>query len=160
WAGLVGGLAFVVGNLVTFGLFGGSRPGQHGLLFDPHTQEPKVITVWKELQPLPRIIESPSLILLGLVAFGVANALLYRSVRSAWPTGLGRRVWRLALVMWLAAAFAELLGPFNVLHQPALLSLLSLAFWAVAAFIGAGALVFAFDRGDGRPLPRAAPPAI
>jgi hypothetical protein len=59
-AGLAGGVAFILGNVLTFGLLGGARRGQQGLLFDPDTQSPKVITVWKVLRPLPRIIDTPA----------------------------------------------------------------------------------------------------
>ncbi len=54
-AGLAGGLAFVLGSSLTFALLGGSRRGQTELLFDPATQSPKVIAVWKEIEPLPPV---------------------------------------------------------------------------------------------------------
>jgi hypothetical protein len=75
-AGLAGGVAFILGNVLTFGLLGGARRGQQGLLFDPDTQSPKVITVWKVLRPLPRIIDTPALILVGLLMFGIGYAVL------------------------------------------------------------------------------------
>jgi hypothetical protein len=144
-AGVAGGIAFAVGSFVTFGQLGGSRRGEQGLLFDPATQHPKVITVWKELEPLPRIVETPVLILTGLVALGVGYAFVYRSVAPAWPPGFLSRAWRLALIAWLPAVFAEFIGPFNVLHQPAVLSLLALGFWAVSALAAASVLVLILD---------------
>jgi hypothetical protein len=57
-AGLAGGVAFVLGTVVTFAQLAGSRRGQQGLLFDPDTQSEKVIAVWKQLEPLPRVIET------------------------------------------------------------------------------------------------------
>ncbi|MFI5956169.1 hypothetical protein [Cryptosporangium sp. NPDC051539] len=146
-AGCAGGLAFVLATFLTFGLLGGSRRGHQGLLFDPDTQSPKVIAVWKALDPLPRIIETPVLVLAGLIVFGVCYALLYRSVAPAWPRGLHQRSWRLALAVWLGAAFSEFMGPFNVLHEPPSLAVLSLGFWAVAALAEAYLLVFVADRG-------------
>jgi hypothetical protein len=140
-AGAAGGLAFVLGNALTFGLLGGSRPGRQGLLFDPDTQHPKVITVWKVLEPLPRIIDTPALILAGLLLFGIGYALLYRSVATAWPRGLHQHSLRLAVIIWLATAFAEFMGPFNVLHEPVPLVALSLGFWAVSALAEAYVLV-------------------
>jgi hypothetical protein len=101
-AGIAGGVAFVLGTFLTFAQFSGSQRGDEGLLFDPDTQHPKVIAVWKQIEPLPRTIETPAVILLGMVAFGIGYAFLYRSVASSWPTGIHSRAWRLALVVWLA----------------------------------------------------------
>ncbi|GAB3838008.1 hypothetical protein ACFPIJ_16045 [Dactylosporangium cerinum] len=145
-AGGAGGLAFVLGTFLTFGFLGGSQAGREGLLFDPDTQHPKVIAVWKSLEPLPRIIETPVLILAGLVAFGIAVAFVYRSIAAAWPPGLHQRALRLAFVVWLATAFSEFMGPFNVLHQPVPLTVLSLGFWSVPALLEAYILVLVLDR--------------
>jgi hypothetical protein len=145
-AGAAGGVAFILGNFLTFGLLGGARRGHQGLLFDPDTQSPKAIIVWKVLEPLPRIIDTPALILVGLLVFGVGYAVLFRSVASAWPHGLHQRALRLALIVWLATAFSEFMGPFNVLHEPITPATLSLGFWAVSALAEAYALVLVADR--------------
>ncbi|MFI5909375.1 hypothetical protein [Dactylosporangium sp. NPDC051541] len=145
-AGVAGGLAFIVSNVLTFGVLGGSRRGQQGLLFDPDTQHPKVITVWKTLEPLPRIIETPALILAGLLMFGIGYAFLYRSIATAWQRGLHRHSLRLAIIVWLATAFAEFMGPFNVLHEPAPLAALSLGFWAFSALAETYVLVLVTRR--------------
>lgn len=149
-AGLAGGVAFVLGTFVTFRLLGGSRKGAEGLLFDPDTQSAKVIAVWKEMEPLPRVMETPPVILGGLLLFGVGYAFLYRSVAPAWRAGLHARAWRLGLIVWLATVFAEFMGPFNVLHQPLTLSVVAWAMWAVCAFAAAYALVFVMERGRPR----------
>lgn len=133
-AGIVGGLAFVLGVFLTFAQLGGSGRGQTGLLFDPATQSPKVIAVWKEIEPLPRTLETPAVIVGGLVLFGLAFAFLYRSVASSWPRGIVSRGWRLALIVWVSTVFSEFMGPFNVLHQPLNLSVVAWGFWAVPAF--------------------------
>ena len=146
-AGLAGGVAFALGTFVTFAKLGGSRRGEQGLLFDPDTQSAKVIAVWKQIEPLPRVIETPVVILVGMVAFGIAYALVYRSVAPAWPAGIHRRAWRLALVVWLASVFSEFIGPFNVLHQPLQLSVVAWGFWAVSAVAEAYTLVYVLDRG-------------
>jgi hypothetical protein len=146
-AGLAGGAAFVLGTFLTFAQLAGSRRGEEGLLFDPDTQHEKVIAVWKQLEPLPRVIETPVVILVGMVAFGIAYAFVYRSVASAWPAGIHRRAWRLALVIWLATVFSEFIGPFNVLHQPLPLSVVAWGFWAVSAVAEAYTLVYVLDRG-------------
>jgi hypothetical protein len=150
-AGLAGGVAFVLGTFITFAQFSGSRRGAEGVLFDPDTQSQKVIAVWKQLEPLPRVIETPAVILGGMVAFGIAYAMLYRSVAAAWPAGIHPRAWRLALVIWLAAVFSEFMGPFNVLHQPLSLSVVAWGFWAVSAVAEAYTLVYVLDRGRSQP---------
>ncbi len=145
-AGVGGGVAFIAGTAVTFRLFGGSSRGSEGVLFDPDTQHPKVIAVWKEIEPLPRIIETPIVIFVGMLLFGIAGAFLYRSVAPAWPPSISRRAWRLGLIVWTATVFAEFMGPFNTLHQPLRISVLAWSFWAVCAFAEAFAIVYLLDR--------------
>ena len=147
-AGLAGGLAFVLGTSLTFALLGGSRRGQTGLLFDPATQSPKVIAVWKEIEPLPRVIESPLTILSGFVLFAIAFAFVYRSIAASWPAGVMNRGWRLALIIWLGTVFTEFIGPFNVLHQPLPLSVIAWIFWAVCALLTGYAIAFVAERGQ------------
>jgi hypothetical protein len=108
--------------------------------------------VWKEMAPLPRILETPLVILGGMLLFGIGYAFVYRSVARAWTAGLNRRAWRLAGIVWLGTVFAEFMGPFNVLHQPLYLSVLAWAFWAVCALAEAYALVFVADRGRSQAL--------
>jgi hypothetical protein len=140
-AGLAGGLAFVLGTFVTFRLLGGAQVGREGLLFDPDTQSSKVIAVWKEIEPLPRISETPLVILGGFVVFGIAYAALYRTISAGWPAGVHARSVRLAMVVWLGAVFAEFMGPFNVMHEPLSLSAVAAAFWAVCATLTGYAVV-------------------
>ena len=145
-AGLSGGVAFLVGTFLTFALLGGSRKGETGVLFDPDTQHPKVIGVWKQIEPLPRVIEQPAVILTGMVLFGVVFAVLYRSISPAWPAGTTARATRLAAVIWVAAVFSEFMGPFNVLHQPLYLSIVAWAFWAVPALAEGFAIAAVAER--------------
>jgi hypothetical protein len=147
-AGIAGGFAFVLGTSLTFALLGGSRRGQTGLLFDPATQSPKVIAVWKEIEPLPWVIESPLIILGGFVLFAIAFAFVYRSIAPSWPAGAMSRGWRLALIIWIGTVFAEFIGPFNVLHQPLPLSIIAWSFWAVCALLGGYAIAYVAERGQ------------
>ena len=100
---LTGGLVFVLGTFLTFAQFSGSRQGDTGLLFSPDAQHAKVIAVWKEIEPLPRVIVQRSIILAGMVIFAIAYAFQYRSIAAAWPTGMTNRTWRLASIVWVAA---------------------------------------------------------
>jgi hypothetical protein len=145
-AGFMGGLAFVLGTFLTFAQFSGSRRGQEGLLFNPATQHPKVIAAWKDIEPLPRVIENPPIILAGMMLLGLAYAFVYRAVAAAWPVGVGRRTLRLAPIIWLSTVFSEFMGPFNVLHQPLYLSVVAWSFWAVSAAAAAFAIAYVHDR--------------
>ena len=146
-AGIAGGVAFVIGTSLTFALFAGSREGDTGVLFDPDTQHPKVIAAWKETEPLPRVVDQPVVILLGMVLFGIAYAFLYRSAGTSWPDGIKNRAFRLALFIWIGSVFSEFMGPFNVLHQPLYLSVVAWAFWTVPAMLEAFTIVAVLARG-------------
>jgi len=141
----MGGLAcfaaFVLGLFFTFARFGGSRRGQTGLLFNPATQSSKLIAVWKEIEPLPLLVSSPSLMFAAYLASGIGWAFLYRSIRSAWPPGIVARGTRLALLIWSFGAFFELQGPVNLFHEPAFPLSIALVFWAIASTAAAMATV-------------------
>jgi hypothetical protein len=153
---LMGGLAcfaaFVLGLFFTFARFGGSRRGQTGLLFNPTTQSAKLIAVWKEIEPLPLLVSSPTLMFAGYLAFGIGWAFLYRSIRSAWPPGIVARGTRLALLIWSFGAFFELQGPVNLFHEPAFPLSIALVFWTVASTAAAMATVAVIEGASNRPL--------
>jgi hypothetical protein len=141
-AGLAGGLALALTNFLTFGLLGGSRRGQTGLLFDPATQSHKVIAVYKEIEPLPYIVTRPYLILAGFVVFAIGHALLYRSVAAAWPARYGAHLWRLTLTVWFVGTlFFEFLAPFNLMHEPFRAQRWELLFWALSCTAEASVIV-------------------
>jgi hypothetical protein len=150
FAGLAGGLAFVLGTVLTFALFGGSRRGQTGLLFDPATQSPKVIAAWKEIEPLPQIIENPPVMVFGFFIFAMAYAFVYRFIAPSWPAGFIQRGWRLAIVVWIGTVFSEFIGPFNVLRQPLGLSVIAWTFWAVCALFEGYVIAFVSELGKSK----------
>jgi hypothetical protein len=140
-AGVAGGVSFGFTNFLTFGLFGGARRGQTGLLFDPDTQAAKVIAVWKEITPLPWVVTRPAVIMAAWVVFAVAHAFVYRGVAAAWPARLEAHAVRLAAIIWMSAAFAELMGPFNLLHEPFRVQVIELAFWSLSSLAEAFTIV-------------------
>ncbi|WP_214322930.1 hypothetical protein [Nonomuraea sediminis] len=156
--GLTGGVALCAGLYVTFARFGCSSRGETGLLFDPATQSPKLIAIWKDIEPLPLLVDHPLVILAGYFAFATGYSFVYRSVATAWPSGKWKRVWRLAALIWLTAAFFEFQGPVNLAHQPVLPLAIALSFWAVAALAEALAIVLTVGA---QPAPaRAWPPPV
>lgn len=157
-AGAAAGLALSLVNFLTFGLLGGSHPGHTGLLFNPATQSPKVIAVYKSIQPLPFIVTRPYLILAGFVAFAIGHALLYRSIAAAWPDRYAARLWRLALTLWFVSAlFFEFLGPFNLLHEPFQVQKWELLFWALSCTAEAAVIVILVPPGIQLPASTTAP---
>jgi len=161
-AGLAGGAAFSVALFLTFGLLGGARVGQTGLLFNPAFQSHKVIAVWKEIQPLPWLMTAPAVIMAGVMVLAVGHAFVYRSISAAWPRRSASRIWRLAVVIWvLGPPMFELFGPFNLMHEPLYLTAVELTFWATAAFAEAAALVTVLELSTRteRPPAASAPPA-
>lgn len=144
--GVAGFVAFVLALFLTFAKLGGSQQGRTGLLFDPATQSTKLIAVWKEIRPLPLMIEAPAIIFAGYLAFAIGHAFLFRSVRAAWPPGIAHRGLRMALIIWSSAVFFELQGPVNLFHQPPRPFAIALTFWAIAAMAEAFAIVAVVER--------------
>jgi hypothetical protein len=151
--GLAGFLGFVTGLYFTFAQFGGSRRGQTGLLFNPETQSHKLIAVWKEIEPLPRLVVDPLPMFAGYLVFTIGWAFLFRSIRSAWPQGVWSRGGRLALLIWSFTAFFELQGPVNLFHVSPLPLAIALTFWGAAASAAAFAIAYVVEGTRRQPPP-------
>lgn len=129
--------------LVTFRFLGFGT----GLLHDPRWQSPKLIAVWTQIEPLPRVVGSPLPIILGLFAFSLFHAWLYAELSGSWPQGLWPRTWRLGgLVFVLSYVFFEFFTPFNLFWEPLPLVAIELAFWAVVTVAEALAIVGVLER--------------
>ncbi len=150
-AGLAGGAAMNLSMFLTFRVLGlGLHNG--GILLDPAIQSPKLIAVWTELEPIPRVVTHPFLMGIGvfLVAFG--HALIYRWLAPAWPPGIKPRALRLAgLVFFLSFFFFEFFTPFNQFGEPLALGVLELFFWVIVASAEGWAIAAVFEW---RVLPR------
>src|SRR3990170_1690815 len=99
-AGVAGGLAMNLAMLVTFRFIGFGVNGD-GILLNPSFQSRKLIAVWTELEPLPLVVNQPFPIVLGITAFGIVHAYLYRWLCSSWSTGIARRGLSFALLVFL-----------------------------------------------------------
>ena len=127
WAGLN------VAMLLTFRLIGFGLDG-HGILMNPQTQSAKLIAVWSELTPLPRIVAQPASMIAGLFGFAFLHAVIYRLVSPAWPAGVWPRGLRLAgLLFGVCYSFWEFFTPFNLFAEPLPLIGVELLFWAAVA---------------------------
>lgn len=148
-AGVAGGLAMNVSMLLTFRVLGFGWAGG-GVLLDPSVQSPKLIAVWTELHPLPKVYADPVPIVLGLLGFGILHAVVYRSIAPAWPSGLLPRASRFAAVL-LAVGFGfwEFFTPYNLFGEPLVLVGVELALWSIVA--AAESLAIAFVVESGRP---------
>ena len=83
-AGAAGGATFWAATFLTFVLVGS------GPLFDPARQSPKLIAVWTELQPLPRLSTAPHVVLLEYILFATGHAFLLRLVARPGRRVVGR----------------------------------------------------------------------
>ncbi|MBD3293597.1 MAG: hypothetical protein GF393_11790 [Armatimonadia bacterium] len=152
-AGLAGGAAANVAMFLTFRLLGMGLDGG-GILLDPAVQSEKLIAVWTQIEPLPRIVTQPVLMGLGVLAFGVLHAYIYLGISADWPKGLTPRALRFGGVLFaMVYLFWEFFTPFNMFGEPVWLVALELAFWAVVAFAEAFALVAVVEGRTGMARP-------
>jgi hypothetical protein len=140
-AGLAGGAAANVAMFLTFRLLGMGLDGG-GILLDPAVQSDKLIAVWTEIEPIPRVVTQPVLMGLGILGFGVLHAYIYRGIARSWPEGVVPRALRFGGILFgMVYLFWEFFTPFNMFGEPVYLTLLELAFWALVAFAEAFVLV-------------------
>ncbi|GEM_PF-287812 len=146
-AGVAGGFAMNTAMLLTFRFFGFGVNGK-GILLNPSFQSKKLIAVWTELEPLPLVVDRPVLIILGIVAFGIAHAYLYRWLCAAWPPGIVKRGLSFALLVFVMSfLFWEFFTPFNQFGEPVGLIAIELAFWALIALADGFAIAGIMERG-------------
>jgi hypothetical protein len=156
-AGVAGGFAMNVVMLLTFRFIGFGVNGD-GILLNPSFQSRKLIAVWTELEPLPLVVNRPVPIILGIIAFGIAHAYLYRWLCAAWPTGIVKRGLSFALLVFVMTfVFWEFFTPFNQFGEPLPLIALELLFWALIALADGFAISAIMERGAANPYmaPRA-----
>jgi hypothetical protein len=146
-AGVAGGVALNLSTLLTFRVLGFGWNGG-GVLLDPALQSPKLIAVWTELQPLPKVYAEPVPIVLGLLGFGILHAVVYRSIAPAWPNGLLPRASRFAgVLLALGFGFWEFFTPYNLFGEPLLLVGIELVSWAIVATTESLAIAFVVESG-------------
>ncbi len=139
-AGIAGGVAANVAMLVTFRILGMGLSGD-GILLDPAIQSDKLIRVWTEIEPLPRVVTQPVLMGAGIVILAIAHAAIYLWLSEHWPGGTVSRALRFGLLIFVMSyVFWEFFTPFNMFGEPVYLTLLQLVFWAIVAFSEAFAL--------------------
>lgn len=132
-AGIAGGLAMNITMLLTFRLLGFGWNGG-GILLESSIQSQKLIAVWTQLEPLPRVVNAPAPIILGMVLFGVIHAYMFRWLSPAFSQGMVRQGLQFAgLVFIMTFSFWEFFTPFNLFGEPLSLLALELFFWACIA---------------------------
>jgi hypothetical protein len=137
-AGTLAGAAIIGGMVLLFG------PAQ-GILADPALQSPKLLQIFMELSPPPRISFSPSWAWLGFGLIGCAHALVFRFIRSALGAGVWKPTVRFAALSWLMMAlWFEFWILWNVMHEPVTLIALELTLWAGVLLIEAAVLTVTF----------------
>lgn len=126
---------FLTFRLLGLGLHGG------GILLDPALQSPKLIAVWAELRPIPRVVTHPFLMGIAVLLIAWGHAAIYRWVSPTWPHGVAERAFRFAIVVFfLSFFFFEFFTAFNQFGEPLNLLALELVFWAIVAAADAWAI--------------------
>jgi hypothetical protein len=132
-AGVAGGLSLNIGMILTVRVLGFGWNGG-GILLDPAVQSSKLIAVWTELEPFPKVYADLLPIVVGLLGFGLVHAVVYQSLAPAWPAGVFPRAIRFAgLLFAIGFAFWEFFTPVNLFGEPLLLVGLEPVFWAAIA---------------------------
>lgn len=145
-AGVAGGSAMNIVMLLTFRFIGFGVHGD-GILLNPSLQSRKLIAVWTEIEPLPLVVNRPAPIILGIIAFGIAHAYLYRWICTAWPAGIMKRGISFGLMVFVMTfAFWEFFTPFNQFGEPIALIAVELLFWALIALADGLAISAVMER--------------
>jgi hypothetical protein len=146
-AGLAGGAALNAAMLATFRLLGFGWNGD-GILIQSSLQSRKLVAVWTQLEPLPRVVAHPAPIIVGLILFSIGMAAIYAWLAPAWPLGVTSRALRLAgLRFFLTYLFWEFFTPFNLFGEPLLPIALEMSFWLLIALAEAFAIAAVMEAG-------------
>lgn len=71
-----GGLSLNFTTILAFRVWGSGWNGC-GVLLDPTMQSPELVSVWTELEPLPKVYADPVPVIVGLFGFGFVHAVGY-----------------------------------------------------------------------------------
>lgn len=131
-AGFAGGIAWVIAMIIFFG------PAQ-GILSNPIYQSEKFLMVMSKLDPLPRTVTSPWILIVGLLTIGMVYGLVYHFIRDAFRGKIWwKKGYQYGIVIWaLMVPWFEFYLPWNVMHEPLMLALIEMALWmATLAIVG------------------------
>ena len=124
--------ALLLGGLIWYACFAlfFIYSGAQSVLASPDYQSSKFLKVFLEVEPLPRVVESPWLLYAGIYMVSTASICVFlflgKKLRGPWwKKGL-----RFALINWaLSIPWFEFYLPYNVMHEPFLLVLLEGVLW-------------------------------
>lgn len=128
--GFAAAVAWFAGIVVVFG------PAQI-ILADPDRQSAKFLAAFNE-PPLPRMVEQPAALAVGLLVVGLAHAGTYAWLSPRLPGSISRKGVAFGLIAWaLMVPWFELYLPWNVMREPLPLVLLEAVCWLVV-LLGVG----------------------
>jgi hypothetical protein len=136
--GLLAGMALLAGLFLFFG------PAQQ-FLADPELQSPKLMKVFLEIPPAPRISFSPSPAWLGFWLIGLGHAFVFYLVQPRFGRSILRQTICFAAVTWLTmVTWFEFWILWNMMHEPVTLLALELTLWIFVMLLEALALALFF----------------
>jgi len=123
--GVVAAVVWFAGMQIVFG------PAQ-GILANPEYQSQKFLTVFTQLEPLPKIAVQPFAFYLGFLFVGIAFSLGYHLVNRHMSGKKLRKGLLFGFVAWLLMIpWFEFYLPWNVMHEPVLLVFFEMILWLV-----------------------------
>ena len=124
-AGLIGALVSSIVAALMFQVIG------NGIIFDPNIQSPKLIAVWEEYEPLPLMITSIFIFLIGWLIIGIIHGLIFEFIIEGLPKDVLKRGLSFSLVLWaIMHVFFEFFTPFNLFGEPLYLVAFELLLWS------------------------------
>jgi hypothetical protein len=134
-AGVAGGLAWQAGMMIIFGL-------AQSTLADPKWQSAKFNAVFQTIEPLPRTVGQPLLLIGGLIGISILYATVHDTIRVALSGSIWFRSTKFGLILWaVMVPWFEFYLPWNVMHEPPMLVLLECLCWFVVLQLVALAIV-------------------
>lgn len=124
-SGLIGGVAWNFGMKISF------WPAQK-ILADPNLQSQKFLSVFYNIEPLPRMFDNSWIFTIGLLLVGIFYGLVFSFLSDNFSGNWFKKGVVFGLVGWaLMVPWFEFYLPWNVMHEPISLVFLEAGLWAV-----------------------------
>lgn len=104
--------------------------GAQNILSNPAHQSGKFLRVFMEIEPLPRMVNDPWLVLKGFFLIGMLIGGVFVWLSQQWKGNWIQKGLKFGLIHWmLMVPWFEFYLPYNVMNEPFALVLLEAALW-------------------------------